>query len=146
MLKLLISFCTNKVFNTWWYLKRFYTRGRVIIQIIKVPTLPILSIFSCIFHIKWFQSLRLFLCSKTDKRRPCWCSKLILRELKSFLLCWPREWKRSNTHVVAEFRVLWLVQALLISPNNHQASEVIVAISDEWLCDRAPNTMNLKGY
>ena len=49
-----------------------------------------------------------YCCSKTIKRRPCWCSKPILWELNSFLMltlsfvpinlhrCWPREWKRYS--------------------------------------------------
>ena len=49
-------------------------------------------------------SRRQYLCSKTMKRRPFWCTKTILWELNSFLLqtlsfvpinlhiCWPREY------------------------------------------------------
>ena len=56
------------------------------------------------FHMR---SWRPYWCPKTMKRQPCWCSKLILWELNSFLMqtlsfvpinlhrCWPREWKRS---------------------------------------------------
>ena len=52
-------------------------------------------------------SLRQYWCPKTMKRWPCWCPKLILWELNSFLKqtisfvpinlhrCWPREWKHS---------------------------------------------------
>ena len=35
------------------------------------------------FHMT---SRRRYLCSKTMKRRPCWCAKLILLELNSFLM------------------------------------------------------------
>ena len=46
-------------------------------------------------------------CSKTMKRRPCWCPKPVLWELNTFLVqtlsfvpinlhtCWPREWQHS---------------------------------------------------
>ena len=56
------------------------------------------------FHMT---SRRRYWCSKTMKRRPCWCPKPILWELNSFLMqtlsfvpinlhrCWPREWKHS---------------------------------------------------
>ena len=52
-------------------------------------------------------SRRPYCCSKTIKRRPCWCPKPVLWELNSFLMqtlsfvpinlhrCWPREWKHS---------------------------------------------------
>ena len=56
------------------------------------------------FHMR---SWRPYWCPKTMKRQPCWCSKLILWELNSFLMqtlsfvpmnlqrFWPCEWKHS---------------------------------------------------
>ena len=49
----------------------------------------------------------ILLSQNNKKRRPCWCPKLVLWELNSFLMqtlsfvvinllrCWPREWKHS---------------------------------------------------
>ena len=65
-----------------------------------------LSLKVCIdcFHMT---SRQPYWCSKTMKRRPCCCPKLILWELNSFIIqtlsfvpinlhrWWPREWKRS---------------------------------------------------
>ena len=58
-------------------------------------------------------SWRPYWCSKTMKRRPCWCPKQVLWDLNSFLMqtlsfvpinfhrCWPRDWRHSIAGILS---------------------------------------------
>ena len=71
-------------------------------------------------------------CSKTMKRRPCWCPKPVLWELNSFLVetlsfvpinlyrCWSRERKRSISGAPISRSARRSFAPLLKSPRNHR--------------------------